>query len=72
METDDDECVVDDATFDHEALANAADEREADDAQCAFADAMESFGAVVDDVEGDAAEDDAATVVLGDHDVAAK
>lgn len=71
VETDDDECVLDDATFDCEALANAVDERETDDAQCAFADAMESFGAVVDDVEGGAAEDDAATVALDDHDVAA-
>lgn len=69
VETDDDECVLDDATF--EALANAADERETDDGQCAFADAMESFGVAVDDVEGGAAENDAATVVLGDHDVAA-
>jgi len=67
VETDDDECVVDDATFDHEAIANAADEKEADGAQCAFADAMESFGAVVDDVESGAA-----TVALDDHDVAAK
>lgn len=70
-ETDDDECAADDAAFDREALANAANERETDDAQCAFADVMESFGAAADDVGGGAAEDGVGTVALGDRDVAA-
>jgi len=72
-ETDDDDCAkigddeyaVDDAAFDYEAIVNAADEEETDDAQYAFADAMESTAD--GDVENGAAED---VVAALDHDAA--
>lgn len=75
VETGDDDCVeiddeyveIDDA-FDYEVIVNAADEEEIDDAQRAFADAMESIADDDADVENGAAED--ATVALDDHDVA--
>lgn len=66
-----DECETDDATFecDCEAIVNAANEKEKNDVQGAFADAAKSS---VDDVEDDV--DDVvgdATAALDDHDVAA-
>lgn len=64
---DDDECAVDDAAFGYEAIVNAADEEETDDAQHAFADAMESTAD--DDVDvGDGAAEN--VIAALDHDAA--
>lgn len=71
----DDECAADDAAFDCEVIVNAADEKETDDAQHAFVEAMESFVGDVEDADvegadaGDGAAEDAAAA-FDDHDVA--
>lgn len=71
----DDECAADDAAFGCEVIVNAADEKETDDAQHAFADAMESIAGDVEDVDvagvdvGDGAAENAAAA-FDDHDVA--
>ena len=66
-ETGDDEYAVGDATFGYEAIVNAADEEETDDAQHAFADAMESTADGDADVGNGVAED---VIAALDHDAA--